>query len=120
MPKFPTAADAYRWAVGVLHLSRSARALNYDPDMVGQTAVYGDYARLDALQIVIAAEEVCRSEDGCQHDMTCLLRWCLPAPDGSFGYWTESEKARVNGCLKELEKRLVWMNFIDYAARGEE
>ena len=115
MPRFPSGADAYRWACGVLHLYRGARALNYDPDQVGQHSIYGDYKRLDAIQIILAAEEVCKLERGCQKTTDCLMRWCIPQPDGTFGCWTDAEKARVNGCLKALEKRLLWLGYIDYS-----
>ena len=120
MPRFPSGADAYRWACGVLHLYRGARALNYDPDQVGQHSIYGDYKRLDAIQIILAAEEVCRVAQGCHRDPACLMRWCIPQPDGTFGYWTDAEKARVNGCLRELEKRLLFMNYIDYSVVARE
>ena len=113
MPQFASAAEAYRWAAGVLHLSRGAKTGNLDPDQLGQKGIHGDYNRLDAIQIVIEAEEVCKQERGCWTDPACLLRWCIPSQEG-FGYWTEAEKARVNGCLKELEKRLLFMNYIDY------
>jgi hypothetical protein len=94
--------------------------LNYDPDAVGQRSIYGDYARLDAIQIVIEAEEICKEEFGRKHGNDYLLSWLIPTANGSFPYFTEAEKARINWCLKELEKRLLFMGFIDYATVARE
>lgn len=119
MPRFPSAASAYAWAVGILHLRRGAKALNIDPDVIFQRGIFGDFAYLDAIQIVMEAEFICANELGCERDTVCLLNWCVPKQDGSFVYRTEAEKARIQGCLKSLEERLKKLGFIDHNATDD-
>lgn len=51
MPRFPTAQDAYRWAMELLIVRGSPRAIQYDPDWIGALGVSLDYAVLDAINI---------------------------------------------------------------------
>ena len=111
---FNTCADAFEFAYTILKIKRGSRALNHDPDMVGQRSLCGDYDRCDAISILVRAEAC---DPGSKRHPSFFKDWYMPEPTEPKPEWTGYEMRALVKARGEFECGLAKVGFVVHCGK---
>ncbi len=111
---FDSASDAYEFAVTILQLRRGGKALNYDPDRVGQTNSHGEYAQLDAICILGAIER----NDVHNGRISWFADYFMPIPTVEPIPFTDHQVSRLTRHVRKFECDIARLGFLAHCGKG--
>ena len=113
MPQFPSAKQAFEWALEMSQLRGGARAIQYNPDWIGSLGVPMDYAYLDAIQILSIAEK----HDKNNGKLSWFVAYFCPIPIIERPTWTEHEMLELVERVERFECELAKADFIPHCGK---
>lgn len=113
MPKFPSAKEAFEWALEYCELRGTGRSIQYNPDYIGSLGVPLNYAYLDAIQIMGIAEQ----HDRRNGKLSWFVAYYCPIPIIQKPNWTDHEMRDLTTRIKAFECGLAICGFIPHCGK---